>query len=247
MERNVETEGTLISMPVSICFIHEVLVSLMSRTVYGFSLQRHGGTLRLRTRLTKLTCTVYVIVGDWCKCADIMESIQAMPTLKNVSLRVVGVYLRINDPYNNAVPPPRGPDQIDLPEINVSATEPKVVDVMDAVAGLIMPQGFHFEFQDNGPVLNSVTFSRKVGDTFDYTLNAKNLIDQTGITFAWQYYVFKKNVKDDTKDERVPVLNRATYRSASSPTIRDNYRVIWRLIPIDKPPDIGAKAEFVGG
>ena len=169
-----------------------------------------------------------------------------MTILKNVSLRVVGVYLRINDPYNNAVMPPKGPGQIDLPEIDVSASEPKVVDVMDAVAGLIMPQGFHFEFQDNGPVLNRVKFARTVGDTFDYTLDAEALMGRTDITFAWQYYIFKKNPKDDTKDERIPVFNRATYRSSTSPTIEDNYRIIWRLVPIDKNPEVGTRAEFVG-
>ena len=63
-----------------------------------------------------------------------------MPVLKNVSLRIVGVYLRINDPFNTAVDPPKGPVQIDLPEIDVPALSPKVVDVMDAVAGLIKPQ-----------------------------------------------------------------------------------------------------------
>lgn len=169
-----------------------------------------------------------------------------MPKLKNVSLRVVGVYLRINDPYNNAVSPPAGPDQIDLPEIDVSASDPKVVDVMDAVAGLIMPQGFHFEFQDNGPVLNRVKFARTVGDTFDYTLDAADLMSQTEITFAWQYYIFKKNTNDDTKDERIPVFHRATYRSSSSPTIKNDYRIIWRLVPIDKNPEVGTRAEYIG-
>ncbi|MEL6707140.1 MAG: hypothetical protein AAFP79_02570 [Pseudomonadota bacterium] len=169
-----------------------------------------------------------------------------MPVLKNVSLRIVGVYLRINDPFNTAVDPPKGPVQIDLPEIDVPALSPKVVDVMDAVAGLIKPQGFHFEFQDNGPVLNRIKFARTIGDTFDYTLDAEGLMAKTDIVFAWQYYVFKKHPKDDTKDERIPVFNRATYRSASSPTIEDDYRIIWRLVPIDKNPEIGTKAEYVG-
>lgn len=173
-----------------------------------------------------------------------------MTTLKNVSLRMVGVYLRVNDPYNTAVVPPAGPTQIDLPEVQVGAAEPKVVDVMNGVAGLLMQQGFHFEFADDGPaghgILNRVKFAHMVGDMFDYELDAAKLMAQTPITFAWQYYIFKKNLKDETKDERIPVEHRASYRSSTSPTIQDNYRIIWRLVPIDKNPAVGEKVQYLG-
>lgn len=171
-----------------------------------------------------------------------------MPVLENVSLRIVGVYLRVNDPYNHAVTPPDGaPGQIDLPTITVPDDEPKVLDVMTSISTSLEEEGYIFSFLENGPagagILNQVTYETP-DESFRYNLNAADLMTQTGITFAWQYYIFEKNLDNPYDDTRIPVINRATYGSIDSPTIQSDYRIIWRLVPIDKTPQVGQKMSY---
>lgn len=170
-----------------------------------------------------------------------------MTKLSKVSVRFVGVYLRINEPYNHAVvPPPPSPCRIDLPTINTGVDEPRVFHVMNGIASALSPMGYDLQFQDNPGipgVLNRVSFSATDG-SFSYSLDAIELMEKTGITFAWQYYLFDKNLNNAYDDQRIPVFHRALYGSKDSPVIQDNYRIIWRLVPIAKEPNVGSKVNY---
>ena len=175
-----------------------------------------------------------------------------MPILKNISFRVVGLYLRVNETFNKATTKPGVPDMLSYPELDVPAVKPTIGDVMQALAMHMHKDGYVFKFDDapgttvgkSSMKLNRVRFACEVGKTFDFELNANDLSIAGGVRFAWQYYLFDKGESKAAKESRIEVTGRASYMASEE--IKDNYRIIWRLIAIDVDPDpsrVGARVE----
>lgn len=174
-------------------------------------------------------------------------------TLNNVSFRIVGAFMRVNQPYTAVETPGNVPFTIDLPSITVNQP-PTVGALMDALRDELPNQGFDFGFQDLDPptrygTLGAVQFGPKGKAAFELSAEkiTKSLEGFEGpngekLGVAWQYYVFYK--EDDTSyDTRVEVSGRARYRE--SVMLKDNCRVIWRLIVTYLNPNDGKEKLFV--
>lgn len=163
-------------------------------------------------------------------------------TLNNIDFRVVGVFLRVNDVFNDAVDPPDGSEiekVIKIPTLDVTydgSAGPTVADVMAALQQELMKQGYVFMYNDipGTNFLQTVTFGRADPSLPKYTLNSQTVdgAPSGGKTpgAAWQYYIFDTSESTPEKevDIRVKVPHRNVY--SQSPVIEDNYRIIWRLI-----------------
>ena len=175
-------------------------------------------------------------------------------TLTNVSFRVVGTFMRINQPYT-AVETPKGvPFAVNMPEITIDQP-PTVGALMAALKKVLPDMGLTFDYDDLPPptranTLDFVTF----GPTgAEYTISADAVTKALGgfagpngekLGLAWQYYVFykKTNTNDDT---RVEVSGRARY--TESVMLMSDCRVIWRpIITFLNPTPDGTK-EMVKG
>lgn len=177
-------------------------------------------------------------------------------TLSNVSFRVVGTFLRVNQPYT-AVPAPRFvPFTVDVPTITISQP-PTVGAFMDALGPELAAQGLDFKFGDlpsptRPGTLDFVEYGPSGGQPF--RLSAQNItkaLQEVGdfegpeglkLGVAWQYYVFYKS-QDTSDDTRVEVAGRARYRE--SVMLQNNCRVIWRLITTYLNPNDGKEKQFV--
>ncbi|MEL6996547.1 MAG: hypothetical protein AAGK67_18155 [Pseudomonadota bacterium] len=159
-----------------------------------------------------------------------------MPTieLKNCDFRIVGVYLRVNDVFNDAVDPPKDsgiPTKIKVPTLSVEydGDGPTVADVMASLQRALMIEGFTLTYQNipGTGFLQTVSFGSADPSKPTYTLNSQTVSaqpsgDSKSPAAAWQYYIFDEN------ETRVKVPRRDVY--SESPIIKDGYRIIWRLI-----------------
>ncbi|MEL7167487.1 MAG: hypothetical protein AAGL96_18645 [Pseudomonadota bacterium] len=159
-----------------------------------------------------------------------------MPTieLKNCDFRIVGVYLRVNDVFNDAVDPPPNSGIPTVIKVGTLAVDydgdgPTVADVMAALQKTLMVEGFSLTYQNipGTGFLQTVSFGAADPGKPTYTLNSQTVSappsgDGKTPAAAWQYYVFDEN------ETRVKVPDRAVY--SESPIIKDGYRIIWRLI-----------------
>ena len=174
-------------------------------------------------------------------------------TLNNVSFRVVGTFMRVNQPYTAVPAPGNVPFTVDIPSITI-AQPPMVGAFMDALKVELPSQGFDFDFGDLPPptrqgTLDFVRFGSASDGTFDLSAReiTNSLEDFKGpngekLGVAWQYYVFYKDA-DTNYDTRVEVSGRARYRE--SVMLKDNCRVIWRLIVTYLNPNDGQTKQFV--
>ena len=162
--------------------------------------------------------------------------------LKNVSFRVVGNFLRVNQPYTAVPSPAPVPFSFDFEELELSQP-PTVGALMNTLRDTFSTyeqdgQKFTFDFHNlesddprKSKILDVVEFG-PVGAT--YRLSADEItkkLDMKGpngevLGAAWQYYVFEKD--EFGRDKRIEVAGRAPY--GESVMIRDDMRVIWRLI-----------------
>lgn len=160
-------------------------------------------------------------------------------TLNNVSFRVVGTFMRINQPYTAVPTPGNVPFTINIPSITI-AQPPTVGALMDALANELPNLGFSFKFDDLQPpptregTLDFVEFGQNGEKPFrlsadEITKSLKGFEGPNGekLGVAWQYYVFYKE-EDTNFDKRIEVSGRSRYRE--SVMLQDNCRVIWRLI-----------------
>lgn len=159
-------------------------------------------------------------------------------TLTNVRFRIVGAYLRVNEPFNDATKPDPGfqiPSFFDVPSLtfSFSGAEPTIEDYMNGLAANMTDQGFTFEFDGlDDPIspprriLQSVRFG-KSGDTI-FELDAGVLAPPSGnrptLATAWQYYLFDLSGGGDIRQE---VVGRAGFNQT---TVKSDMRIIWRLI-----------------
>lgn len=174
-------------------------------------------------------------------------------TLSNVSFRVVGTFMRINQPFT-AVPAPSGvPFTVDLPQITVGQP-PTVGALMAELASVLPTMGLTFEYGDLPPPTrpNTLDFIKYGPKGKEYVISAQKisqLFEKAGFAgpngeslgLAWQYYVFYKeaNRNDDT---RVEVSGRARY--TESVMLQDNCRVIWRpIVTFLNPKTAGGKTD----
>ncbi|MEM6303770.1 MAG: hypothetical protein AAF744_03565 [Pseudomonadota bacterium] len=175
-------------------------------------------------------------------------------TLNNVSFRIVGNFMRVNQPYTAVKTPPNVPFTIDLPSITMDQP-PTVGALMDALERDLPGLGYDFKFKDlpTGPTregtLDKVSFGPKGEKGFelsalDLTQRFEGIEGPNGekLGVAWQYYVFYKQ-EDENTDRRVEVSGRARYRE--SVMLQDNCRVIWRLIVTYLNPVEGDKKLLV--
>lgn len=161
--------------------------------------------------------------------------------LKNISFRVVGVFLRVNQPYTAVKTPKPVPFTFTFDEIEVE--QPATVgSVMDAIKKELSAQGYEFEFTNlpSTPppgktlLLDKISFGKK-GET-PFVMNATEISNSienisqspTGqpMVAAWQYYIFGKD--EFGRDDRIEVSGRSPY--SKSLVIRDDMRIIWRLL-----------------
>lgn len=170
-------------------------------------------------------------------------------TLQNVSFRIVGPFMRVNQPYTAVRAPTNIPFSVTLPEITVEQP-PTVGALMAALPDLLanyvdphtgQPTPLTFKCSNlegaGAPpdTLDSVSFGPPGAE---FTLSASVITDafaSAGLPLgpngeklgaAWQYYVFNKDPAG--RDERVEVSGRSRY--TESVMVRDDSRIIWRLI-----------------
>ncbi|MEL7092828.1 MAG: hypothetical protein AAFN94_13935 [Pseudomonadota bacterium] len=177
-------------------------------------------------------------------------------TLNNVSFRVVGTFMRVNQPYTAVPAPGFVPFTVEVPQLTI-AQPPTVGAFMDALVPELASQGLDFGFGDlpaptRPGTLDFVSYGPSGGPLFE--LSAQKItkaLQDTGefvgpkdlqLGVAWQYYVFYKT-EDTSNDTRVEVAGRARYRE--SVMLQDNCRVIWRLITTYLNPNDGKEKQFV--
>lgn len=159
-------------------------------------------------------------------------------SVENTSFRVVGTYLRVNEPFNEATTPNPGfniPPFFKIPSLNVihAGTAPTIEDYMKSLRGFLSEQDYTFDFvglddtmRPPRRILQSVRFG-KTGDTI-FEMNAGVLAGPTDgrptLATAWQYYMFDLEKSGEVRQE---VTDRAGFNQTE---IKSNMRVIWRLI-----------------
>ncbi|MEL7228089.1 MAG: hypothetical protein AAGL17_25485 [Cyanobacteria bacterium J06576_12] len=159
-------------------------------------------------------------------------------TVENVRFRIVGAYLRVNEPFNEATVPDPGfqiPPFFDIPALtfNYDGAAPTIEDYMKGLQTRLQTDDFVFDFDGlDDPmkpprrILQNVRFGKK-GDTL-FELNAGILKPETAKTpalgTAWQYYLFDLSGGGDVRQE---VVGRAGFNQT---VVKSNMRIIWRLI-----------------
>lgn len=170
----------------------------------------------------------------------ILFQVQMHRSLHNVSIRIVGTYLRVNYPANpSSAPPSRYKSSIALPELDHVEDgpdgHPTVGTVMEALMSRLPREGYELRMSDlpGGRKLDSVSFG-PTGSNEPFFLSASETTAQMAgstsycpsgrrIIASWQYHLLSH-----LGGPAIPMSGRTSYHT--SPPVRDGMAIIWRLI-----------------
>lgn len=167
-------------------------------------------------------------------------------SLHNLSVRILGTYLRVNCHPNPVVSPPaRYKPSIALPELtdveDGPAGHPTVATAMAALTRALPSKGYDLSLSDlpSAPILDSVRFG-PTGSQEPFYLSAREISDALGTTqtycpsgrcliASWQYKLHATH-----GGATVPVIGRPSYHD--SPAVEDGMAIVWRLIVTHASP-----------